>query len=124
MNGRKKIYVMDDSQTHLMLVRSLFEDEGGYSVYTSNNQKNARQEILKKMPDVILLDLKMPKVNGIEMLKQFKSDPEISKIPVIVVTASEDASLKDKVIGLGACDFIKKPIGINHLYQKVHKIFE
>jgi len=75
-----------------------------------------------KLPDIILLDLKLPKVSGLEVLKQIKAHPETRIIPVIVLTtSSEDRDLRDSY-RLGVNSYIRKPVGFNKFVEVVKQL--
>jgi two-component system response regulator len=75
-----------------------------------------------KLPDIILLDLKLPKVSGLEVLKQIKNHPETKIIPVIVLTTSnEDRDIRDSY-RLGVNSYIRKPVGFNKFVEVVKQL--
>lgn len=115
-----KLLVIDDSETNTMLIKSVFEDESSdIEVVIENNSKNAMSVVKTIHPNLILLDLMMPGINGEDILKELKSEPFTKDIPVIVVSAKQDQSEIDTVIELGAMEYIMKPISINNLFTKV-----
>lgn len=115
-----KLLVIDDSETNTMLIKSVFEDESSdIEVVIENNSKNAMSVVKTIHPNLILLDLMMPGINGEDILKELKSEPHTKDIPVIVVSAKQDQSEIDTVIELGAMEYIMKPISINNLFTRV-----
>jgi chemotaxis family two-component system response regulator Rcp1 len=73
-------------------------------------------------PDLILLDVLLPKVDGVEILRQIKSDPELRKIPVIVITGSKDDPIRAKVRSLHANAFMTKPVDVDQFLEAVKSI--
>jgi DNA-binding NtrC family response regulator len=119
----KTILVIDDSTTNVVLLEAILNDKG-YRINTALNVKEAFQLMSKQLPDLILLDLLMPKINGYEFLKDIKSRDDMKEIPVIVISAVTDAENIKKTMNLGAIDFIKKPVDIQNLITKVSETLE
>jgi len=119
----KTILVIDDSTTNVVLLEAILNDKG-YRINTALNVKEAFQLMSKQLPDLILLDLLMPKINGYEFLKDIKSRDDMKEIPVIVISAVTDAENIKKTMNLGAIDFIKKPVDIQNLITRVSETLE
>ncbi len=120
------ILVVDDSTTNVVLLEAIFF-ERGYKIETAYNAKEAYAVIEKRTPDLILLDLLMPQINGFDLFKQLRKNRNTKDTPVIVVSAATDEENVDKIMKMGAVDFIKKPIDLEYLVDKVefvlHKEF-
>jgi CheY-like chemotaxis protein len=117
------ILVVDDSTTNVVLLEAVFFDRG-YKIDTALNAKEAFSIIDKKLPDLILLDLLMPRISGFDFLKQLRGDRKTKNTPVIVVTASTDEDNFDKIMKLGAVDYIKKPIDLKYIVDKVESVLQ
>lgn len=117
----KKLLVIDDSETNVLLIKSLFDDEEKLQVSVLINSRLAIKRISELKPDLILLDIMMPDVDGFTILAIVKNDEKLKKIPVIVVSAKDDQFDIDRAMELGALDYVKKPIGITLLYDKVYQ---
>jgi two-component system, cell cycle response regulator DivK len=113
------ILVVDDSNTNIVLLEAILE-EHGYRINKALSAKEAIQCIDKNMPDLILLDLLMPKVSGFEFLEKLRADEKTRLIPVIVISAITDEDSINRILRLGAVDFIKKPVDIQYLVQQVN----
>lgn len=111
--------VIDDSETNNLLIKSIFEEKGGYRIFTERSGVKALDYVERYQPDLILLDIIMPRKDGITVLKELKSNPGTKDIPVVVVSARIDQALIEKLMDLGASDYIRKPIGLNHLYDRI-----
>jgi len=113
------ILVVDDEQDILELLRYNLNKEG-YRVLTAPNGREALR-LLDKHPDLVLLDVMMPEMDGWEVCKAIRRSPETSMIPVIFLTARE--SEVDEVLGLelGADDYIAKPVRVRTLIARVKK---
>lgn len=117
------ILVVDDSTTNVVLLEAIFYDRG-YKIDTALNAIEAFSIIDKEIPDLILLDLLMPKVSGFDFLKKLRSSKHTKNTPVIVVTASTDDENVDRIMKLGAVDYIKKPIDLKYIVDKVESVLE
>ncbi|MFN8208534.1 MAG: response regulator [Bacteroidales bacterium] len=114
------VLVVDDSNTNVVLLEAILNDKG-YEIETALNAKEAFAIMETKVPDLILLDLLMPKINGYDFLQQVKGNDRTKDIPVIIVSAVTESENIRKTIDMGAVDFIKKPIDIQDLIEKVSK---
>ncbi len=114
----KKILVVDDLPENVFMLQDRLENEG-YEIITAYDGKAAVEKALSELPDLVLLDVMMPEMSGIEVLKFLTAEPTTSHIPVILVTAKSSA--EDTKIGLeaGAFDYIKKPFNRVELIARV-----
>lgn len=116
------ILVIDDSTTNIVLLEAILTQKG-YQIETAFNAKEAYTRIEKQIPDLILLDLLMPKISGFDFLEQLRKDEKTRKTPVIVISAiTTDDESKRKINALGTVDFISKPIDIQYLVNRVEEI--
>ena len=121
-NSKKKtILVIDDSETNLLLLRAVLEDQG-YEVELMNDSRRAVDYINRHDPDLILLDLLMPGMDGFEFMGRLKDTGVKDRFPVIVVTAYDSQANMQKAKALGATDVINKPIDIPSFITKVESI--
>lgn len=105
---KQNILVVDDVKENLLVLYGILEDE--YKVSIANNGINALKIAKKIIPDLILLDIMMPDMDGYEVCKKLKEDPLTSDIPVIFVTAKDQENDEVQGLELGAVDYIVKPI--------------
>ncbi len=115
------ILVIDDSTTNVVLLEAILNGKG-YRIETALNATEAYQLIEKQKPDLILLDLLMPRINGYDFLENIKGRKETKDIPVIVVSAVTDSENIKRTMNMGAEDFIKKPVDIQNLITKVNNV--
>ena len=115
------VLVVDDVPANVKLLEAKLSNEY-YDVITAKDGYEAIEQTKAKKPDLILLDVMMPGIDGFETCRQLKQDPELSHIPVVMVTALSDPS--DRVQGLeaGADDFITKPINDTALFARVRSL--
>lgn len=104
-----KILVVDDVEDNIRLLEYSLEDDG-YEVISARDGIEALEVARQEMPDIILLDLMMPRLNGIEACHKLKDDPLLSDIPVLTVSAADDEEDIIKGLDAGAHDYIAKPI--------------
>ncbi len=103
------ILAVDDEPFNLDLIKFMFMDDTNVHITEAINGKDALDKLPTANPDVILLDLRMPVMDGLEMLEVLKQDQKLAKIPVIVVTANNDGEHKYGALKKGADDFLVKP---------------
>lgn len=117
----KTILVVDDEKDIVDLLKYNLEKEG-YSVLAANNGKKALEQAAKK-PDLILLDIMMPEMNGYEVVKELRRNKKTESIPVVFLTAK--GSETDEIVGLelGADDYIMKPISVGKILARVRTLF-
>ena len=104
-----KVMIVDDNMTNLIMAKKALEEV--YEIVPVNSGQTAL-EFLRDMPeppDIILLDVEMPEVNGFYVISEIKTNPKLNKIPVIFLTAQDDPTTEVEGYFLGAVDYIKKP---------------
>ena len=122
-SNQTSILLVDDSTTNIALLEAIFEDKG-YQIIKAQNVSDALSSIVRKKPDLILLDLLFPKVSGFDFFEQLQDNDETRSIPVIVISALSDKQSESRALKMGAIDFISKPIDIPYLIQKVASILQ
>ncbi|HBA83969.1 MAG TPA: DNA-binding response regulator [Verrucomicrobia bacterium] len=118
---KKSIFVVEDEEDILELLRYNLTREG-YAVSTAAKGEEAVKEIPRKLPDLILLDLMLPGLDGLEVCRALKKNPKTAGIPIIMVTAKGEES--DVVAGLelGADDYIPKPFSMKVLIARIRTV--
>ena len=118
MSQKAKILIVDDEPFNVdVLLQELEELE--YELITASNGKEALDQIKSQQPDLILLDLMMPVLDGFAVLSEIKGDNDLRDIPVIIVSAASDSKSIVKGIKQGADDYITKPIDADSLKSKL-----
>ncbi len=118
------VYVLDDEESVCELMRIVLESRG-YRVDTATDGKKGLKMIQDEKPDLVVVDIKMPKLNGFEVISSMKQDPNLKDIPIIVITylTSEsrrsDDEWKDK---MEVQDFISKPFEPLELVERIERI--
>ncbi len=110
--AKEKILIVDDEAAVIAFLKRFLESKG-YDVYTAVDGESAIKMVQKYSPDVVLLDIIMPGIGGIEALKEIKkNDPSVT---VVMATAVSDEELARRALELGAYDYITKPFNFNYL---------
>lgn len=121
--GKKVVLLTDDDPLIIrMYQRKLSSD--GYKVNTAFNGEEALIQVGKEKPDLILLDIMMPKMNGVETLKELKGDSKTKEIPIIILTNLGDKEKdRENAKKLGALDYlVKSEIDLRELSEKVREV--
>lgn len=123
--NNKTILLVDDDPLIIRMYQNKLKNEG-YEVRTAFNGEEALTDIRKQRPDIILLDVMMPKLNGVETLKELKKDPRTSEIPIIILTNLGDQQEDvENAKQLGALDYlVKSETTLSHLSERVEKAIE
>lgn len=117
----KLISIVDDEEDILEAL-SVFLKKNGYEVITAPNAADFFKQLKKKTPDLFILDLMLPDMDGYDICKKIKNDPKYSSVPVIMLSAKSEES--DKIIGLelGADDYVTKPFSQKELLARIKVI--
>lgn len=116
-----KILVVDDNKLNLRLLQDILEDEK-YKVYTTDSGFSVLEMAHNLKPDVILLDIMMPGMDGYDVCRLLKSDEEVMDIPVIMVTAKTEGNDLKIAFEMGAADYIKKPFDELEIIARIHSV--
>jgi len=116
--GAPKILVVDDQPINVQLLKRKLEREG-MTVFTANSGQDALALVTAEKPDLILLDVMMPDMDGIEVCQHLQADDETRTIPVIFITARTSKEGKLEGLGVGAVDYITKPIDLDETFARV-----
>jgi len=115
---RKKILVVDDSKTAL-LMESMILKKGHYDLLTAADGVEAVQKAVAELPDLILMDVVMPRMTGFEALRELREREATKAIPIIMVTTRGEASNVETGFASGCTDYVTKPIDGLELLSKV-----
>jgi len=121
MNTKSRILTIDDDETSLWLLKETLTGKG-YEVLTAGSGEKGVAMAIKSKPDLILLDIMMPGMDGYETLSKIKGTQETKDIPVIMVTAEGHELNKKKASAMGVAAFITKPIDFEVLFKDIKRI--
>jgi len=116
--SRKKILLVDDSNTILMMEKFILRN-GPYELVTASNGEEGVRKAAEHLPDLILLDVIMPKMGGFEACRLIRSSEETKSIPIIMVTTRGEAANVEAGWANGCTDYVTKPINSIELLAKV-----
>jgi len=121
MQKSKKVLVVDDEEDFLSLIKYALE-ERDFEVITSTNAIDAGIKMSSELPGVILMDIKMPGINGFQACEAIKKNPVTKDVPIIIVSALGDESDMKKARHIGIADYFVKPVNIEKLILKIKEI--
>lgn len=121
MTSRPKILIVDDEMITKITIEALLSSEN-YDLYFAENGLLGLSMATQLQPDIILLDVMMPGMNGFEACKQIRSTPSLAEIPVILITALDDRESRLAGLKAGADDFITKPFDIHELLLRIQNM--
>lgn len=124
MNKEPKILVVDDEPQNLELLSAYLEKAGYNNIATASNGIEALRLVDGNPPDLILLDVMMPKMNGFEVCKKLKDDSKTRLIPIVIITALRDVEDKIRALDLGADEFLSKPFNRAELMARVRALLK
>ncbi|HXK19891.1 MAG TPA: response regulator [Polyangiaceae bacterium] len=116
-----KILLVDDSATVLMMERMILATER-FEIVTANNGEEAQVRARAEQPDLILMDVVMPKMNGLQACKALREDPTTKHIPIIMVTTRGEAETMEQGYENGCNDYVTKPVNSAELLSKIRSI--
>lgn len=119
--ARRKILVVDDERYILHILDFSLGSEG-YEVITAGDGEQAVERTKSEKPDLIVMDIMMPKMDGFEACKLIKSDPDTREIPVIMLTAKGREVDKNRGMEAGADEYLTKPFSPAKLIERVHSV--
>jgi CheY-like chemotaxis protein len=122
-SAKSRILVVDDISKNLQVVGTMLRNEG-YEVMPAGSGAQALERVSVRLPDLILLDLMMPEMDGLETCHRLKADPLTRQIPVIFLTASNEMEHLVKGFELGAVDYVTKPFNPPELLARVRTHLE
>ncbi|MCG2725450.1 MAG: response regulator [Elusimicrobia bacterium] len=121
-----KIVAIDDDEAMLDVYETgLFAED--YEVKTFSDPKKGKEYLLSdnpELPDVVLMDIMMPGIDGISLMKDVHSNPKTTHIPIIAVSGLNDAATLNDALLFGAMDYLVKPFAIDSLKAKINKAWE
>jgi len=116
-DGKRVLYIEDNPQ-NMRLVRK-FLKMGGYTLIEAETGYQGIEIALSQIPDLILMDINLPDIDGVDATQQLKATPETKTIPVIALTANAMHGDRDRFLAAGCDDYLSKPVSKNALLEKV-----
>lgn len=120
MKGRKKVLVVDDNRDTVRIIRDALEGAGFY-VASAYDGREALERVREEAPDLMILDLMMPKMSGYEVCNEIRKDPKTKELIVLMLTARSDIDAKIQGIEGGANDYLIKPVEPREVVSRVRR---
>lgn len=114
----QKILFIEDEPDHIEMVRMRLE-ASGFEFVSAKDGEEGLKKVASEKPDLILLDIVIPKIDGFEVCRRLKARPATRNTPVLVITASGLKDLDEKCLALGADDIVRKPYNSSDLVSKI-----
>ena len=122
---QRRVLAIDDEHPNVLLLRSLLEQEGYSSIQCLSDPTKALEAYIAFEPDIVLLDLMMPQVDGFELLEAFgRHDRPDEFRPVLVLTADTTVQARRRALSLGAKDFVTKPFDVIEVALRIANLVE
>jgi two-component system alkaline phosphatase synthesis response regulator PhoP len=118
-----RVLIIED-EPHIVLSLEYLLERGGYETATAADGERGLAMVRELRPDVVLLDLMLPRLNGYQVCQAIRSDPELARIPVIILSAKGQEVEVLKGLSLGAAQYITKPFGNAEILEAVRAVLE
>jgi two-component system cell cycle response regulator DivK len=119
----KTVLIVEDNELNMKLFRDLLQIHG-YNTIEARTGPEALERLAEHHPDLILMDIQLPEVSGLEVTQKIKADPELADIPVIAVTAFAMKGDEERIRQGGCEDYIAKPISVASFLEKVKRYLD
>ena len=120
ISTKERILVVDDTPDNLRLIKAMLASQNYHLTLVDSGAK-ALEEVILHPPDLILVDVMMPGIDGYELTQRIRSSPKLPYMPILLITAHDQASV-GKGLDLGADDFIRKPVSLDELTARVRSL--
>ena len=120
--SKKLVLIVEDEQDNREIIRTVVEEIIGYEAILASDGEGALRAIAARRPDLILMDLMMPVLNGFETLRALKAESDTATIPVIAISALSRPRDQDQAFDAGADDYISKPFDLDLLADKITQL--
>jgi CheY-like chemotaxis protein len=117
---KKRVLVVEDNEQNLYLATFLLE-KSGYEIITARDGVEAVEKAKAEKPDLILMDIQLPEMNGYEATRKMKGVPEISHIPIVAVTSYAMVGDREKALAIGCVGYIEKPFMPETFISEIEK---
>lgn len=116
------VMIIDDERLNIEVVKAYLKEEGFENFLSTTHSPTAVETLRQHRPDIVLLDINMPEVSGLEILAEMRRDATLNMIPVLVLTAANDPKIKLQALRLGASDFLAKPVDPSEMTLRVENV--
>ncbi len=119
IHGRKRILAVEDNQSNMTLIARVVEAEG-YDLIQVEDGKKAMELLADDMPDLILLDINIPGIHGLDLARQLKADERLAQVPIVATTANVLLGDRERCLEAGCDNYLPKPLDIGKLREMIH----
>lgn len=120
----KTVLIVDDEPDNRNIISSVVEEVGGYQVLVADDGEQALSLIASNHPDLILLDLRLPGVDGFEVARRLKNHPTLRTIPILALSALTRSNDRRQAMQVGCDDYVDKPFNVDELVQKIKRLLD
>jgi two-component system cell cycle response regulator DivK len=117
------ILIVEDNEKNMKLARDVLQSRGYVTLEAVTGEDGVRIAIEKK-PDLVLMDIQLPGINGIEALRQVRADPDCARIPIVAFTASVMSTDRSQITAAGFDGFLGKPINLKEFLETIKQVLE
>jgi len=121
--GNRKVLIVEDNKLNMKLFRDILTSEA-CEVIECFDPMFAMETIAREMPNLILMDIQLPRISGYDLIKWIKADGNYNHIPIIAITAFAMEDDKEKILSLGCEGYMSKPISMDPFIENVNKFLE
>jgi two-component system cell cycle response regulator DivK len=121
--SKKKVLCVEDNSTNMLLVSRVVEAEG-HQLIRAEDGEAALRELAKGIPDIILLDVNLPGMNGLDIARKIRNEMHYTEVPIIAITANVLVGDKEKTLEAGCNDYLPKPIDIKKLREMMRQYMQ
>lgn len=123
-SGKRKVLVVDDDQELVELISEVLERDGRFEVRTANNGFDAGMLVKDYRPDLIVLDVMLPDINGKEVCQRVRNDPTMEDVKIICISGMVEEDKIDSLREAGANDFLNKPFEVEKLVERMCQLLD
>ena len=123
-SGRRKALIVDDDEELVELIRDVFDADDRFDVRVANNGFDAGMMVKEYKPDIIVLDVMLPDINGKEVCQRVRSDSALDDVRIICISGMVEADKIDDLKEAGADDFMQKPFEVDSLFARVCELLD
>lgn len=123
-NGKKKLLIVDDEQDLVDLMADAFGRDGRFEIRTANNGFDAGMQVKEFRPDIVVLDVMLPDINGREVCQRVRSDNTLDSVKIICISGMIEQDKVGDLRDAGADDFVQKPFTVDRLIERVCDLLE
>jgi excisionase family DNA binding protein len=117
-SGKRKVLIVDDEADLVDLLKDSFERDGRFDIRTANNGFDAGMLVKEFRPDLVVLDVMLPDINGREVCVRVRSDDTLDEVKIICISGMIESDKVEDLLAAGANDFMQKPFGIEKLMER------